>query len=74
MTVVVAVHITTESGDDYLFCEPHDEIVATIHDCLSSELAYVSSVTIDSFPQDLEVQSLVRHQLAHLSDNYEEQL
>lgn len=61
--IVVAVSLKTESGDDYLFLDNHEEIVKTIVDDMGDDVEYVWNMDIKVYPYDSAVDRNVRDKL-----------
>jgi hypothetical protein len=61
--IAVAVSLKTESGDDYLYLENHEDIVKTVLDCMMDEIEYVSCVMVDVYPYDYAVHDNVINKL-----------
>lgn len=72
-----AVHVKTESGDDHVFClhyNEYAEITRQIEDWMFDELAYVSSVNVDSMisaEEDDFIQQFIIRQASELREEIE---
>lgn len=67
--IAVAVSLKTESGDDYLYLDNHEEIVKTVADSMGDEIEYVWSMEIAVHPYDSAVESNVRQLLNEARGN-----
>ncbi len=61
--IVAAVHLKTESGDDYLFCEKASYINEIIKRSMGEELEYVWSYSIETFPVCSETNNEILNKL-----------
>lgn len=67
--IAVAVSLKTESGDDYLYLDNHDEIVKTVVDSMGDEIEYTWDIEIAVHPYDSAVESNVRQKLNEARGN-----
>lgn len=67
--IAVAVLLKTESGDDYLYLDNHNDIVKNIVDNMGDEIEYVWSMDIEVYPENDDVWTDVSQKLNEARGN-----